>query len=140
MKISTPDHYANLGLHRTCTDAQIRAAYRSLAKQHHPDVNGGARAASARTQELNAAHEVLSDPARRAEYDEELSSPPKKSAPRTAPKTLGKITQDAHLRLEDFLHGVKLEVRVNDPSHPDGVEIYQLTVPPETALRLSTSS
>ena len=133
MKISTPDHYANLGLHRTCTDAQIRAAYRSLAKQHHPDVNGGARAASARTQELNAAHEILSDPARRAEYDEELSTPQKKSAPRAAPKTLGKITQDAHLRLEDFLHGVKLEVRVNDPSHPDGVEIYQLTVPPETA-------
>ena len=56
---SEPNHYATLGLDRRCTLAQIRAAYRLLAKQHHPDVNPDSPAAVARTQELNAAYETL---------------------------------------------------------------------------------
>ena len=132
LKFSKTDHYATLGLDRRCTAAQIRAAYRLLAKQHHPDVNDGAHTASVRTQELNAAHEIVSDPARRAEYDLELAAP-KKSAPRTAPKMQRNVSQDAPLRLEEFLRGVKLDVRVNDPGNPDAEEIYELAVPPETA-------
>ena len=126
-----PDHYATLGLHRGCTEAQIRAAYRVLAKQHHPDVNDGARAASLRTQELNAAYEILSDAERRAEYDAELAAPPT-SAPHRAAKTERNVKQEAQLRLDEFLRGVKLEVRVQDPGHPEGVELYELIVPPAT--------
>jgi DnaJ-class molecular chaperone len=132
LKPSIPDHYATLGLHRGCTDAQIRAAYRLLAKQHHPDMNGGARDASARTQELNAAYETLGDAEKRQAYDDELALP-KKSAPRSAAKTPRNLAQDVLLRLEEFLRGTKLEVHVNDPGNPDGAEMYQLTVPPETA-------
>ena len=68
------DHYQTLGLHRRCTEAQIRTAYRMLAKQHHPDVNGGAEESVLRTRLLNAAHEVLSDPEARAAYDRELAA------------------------------------------------------------------
>ncbi len=133
MQRPTPNHYATLGLDRRCTLAQIRAAYRSLAKQLHPDVNGGAHASLARTQELNAAYEILSDPDLRAAYDRELDAPKKSSAPARAAKIQRNISQDVNLPLEDFLRGTKREVRVNDPANPNGVEIYELVVPPETA-------
>lgn len=133
LKSALPDHYATLGLDRRCSDAQIREAYRLLAKQHHPDVNGGAGEALARTQELNAAYEILSDPDRRAAYDAELAAPKKSSAPKRAGQSAGNVTKEVHLRLEEFLRGTKLEVRVNDAGNPDGAEIYELIVPPETA-------
>ena len=83
LQSTLPDHYATLGLDRGCTDAQIRAAYRLLAKQHHPDLNGGSREAVAHTQALNAAYEILSDPARRRDYDRELAARQKRT-PRTS--------------------------------------------------------
>ena len=133
MQHSTPNHYATLGLDRRCTADQIRAAYRVLAKQHHPDLNPNSAEAKARTQELNAAYEVLSDLDRRRAYDEEL-----KVAKRTKPaarngKPEQNITQDVHLRIEEFFRGASLEVRVNDPGNPDGPEVYPLEIPPETA-------
>ncbi len=133
MKSAPPDYYATLGLHRRCTAAQIRAAYRALAKQHHPDVNDGARDAQTRTQELNAAYEILSDPARRAAYDAELSSLEKSTAPKRSGNLSGNIAKEIYLHLEDFLRGANLTVRVNDPANPHGSETYELRVPPETA-------
>ena len=131
MPSATPDHYATLGLDRRCTDAQIRAAYRVLAKQHHPDVNGGSRAAVNQTQALNAAYEILSDPARRREYDCELAAR-KKPAARAVKANLN-LTKEVHVRIEDFLRGTTLEVTVNDPANPNGAETYELIVPPDTA-------
>ena len=133
MQSAETNHYATLGLDRRCTDAQIRAAYRVLAKQHHPDVNAGSPAASAHTQALNAAYEILSDSERRRDYDEELSSAKKSYTPKPSGKSTGNIAKEIHLRLEEFLRGTKLEVRVNDPGNPDGAETYELIVPPETA-------
>jgi curved DNA-binding protein len=136
-----PDHYSTLGLDQGCTDAQIRSAYRLLAKQHHPDVNGGSRAAVAQTQALNAAYEILSDPARRRDYDRELMAR-SKTTPRTG-KASPSITKEVHLRLEEFLHGTTLEVTVNDPGNRTGAENHELVVPPGTApgtrLRLARS-
>ncbi len=128
-----PDHYANLGLDRKCTAAQIRSAYRLLSKRHHPDLNHDSPDAVRRSQELNAAHEILSDPARRRAYDRELSNgkTPPQSA-RTA-KIERNISQDTYLRIEDFLRGASLEVRVKDPANPNGAETYGLTIPPGTA-------
>ena len=133
MKLALPDHYATLGLHQRCTDEQIRAAYRVLAKQHHPDVNGGSREALAHTQKLNAAYETLSDPERRAAYDAELAESKKSSAPKRSGNLSGNVAKEIHLRLEDFLRGTRLEVRVNDPANPIGLETYELIVPPDTA-------
>ena len=131
MPPALPDYYAALGLDRRCTDAQIRAAYRLLTRQQHPDVHGGSPAAVAQMQALNAAYETLSDPARRREYDHELSARQKPAA-RAAKPGLN-IAKEAHLRLEEFLRGAHLEVRVEDPGNPDGPETYELVVPPDTA-------
>jgi curved DNA-binding protein len=125
------DHYATLGLDQGCTDAQIRSAYRLLAKQHHPDVNGGSRAAVTQTQALNAAYEILSDPALRRDYDRELMAR-SKTTPRAGRASLN-ITKEVHLRLEEFLHGTTLEVTVNDPANRTGTESYELVVLPGTA-------
>lgn len=133
MQRAETNHYATLGLDRCCTLAQIRAAYRVLAKQHHPDLNPNSPAAIARTQELNAAHETLSDPARRLAYDRELDAPKKPAAKTRAAKIARNISQDINLRLEDFLRGTTREVRVNDPANPNGAEIYELIIPPDTA-------
>lgn len=130
MKSARPDHYATLGLHRNCTDAQLRTAYRVLAKQLHPDVNGGSPEAITQTQALNAAYETLSDPVRRREYDR-VAAPPKAGARNG--KLTSNLAKEIHLRLEEFLRGGKLEVRVDDPGHPAGPETYELIVPPETA-------
>ena len=125
-----PDHYAALGLDRHCTDAQIRAAYRLLAKQLHPDVNRGA-AAVIQTQALNAAYEVLGDPDRRRDYDRELAARQKPAASRSrAPRQLAR---EVYLRLEEFLRGARLEIRVNEPVYAESPEIYELVIPPDTA-------
>ncbi len=122
-----------LGLDRRCTAEQIRAAYRVLAKQHHPDLHRNSPAALARTQTLNAAYEILSDPELRAAYDRELAAP-KKVFNKTPPAKIQRnLSQDVQLPLEDFLRGTTREVRVNDPANPNGAEIYELIVPPETA-------
>lgn len=59
------DHYATLGVERSASPDDIKKAYRRLASQHHPDKGGD----TARFQQIQSAYEVLSDPARRAEYD-----------------------------------------------------------------------
>ena len=131
MTTPLPDHYATLGLDRHCTDAQIRTAYRLLAKQLHPDVNHGARDAIAQTQELNTAYEILSDASQRKLYDDELCAREKQTVRKA--KSQHNISQDVFLRIEELLKGTKLDVRVSDPANPTGSETYELIVPTETA-------
>jgi DnaJ-class molecular chaperone len=64
------DYYAILGVPRTATTAEIKKAYRKLARQFHPDRNPGDAAAERRFKEANEANEVLADPAKRKQYDE----------------------------------------------------------------------
>jgi DnaJ-class molecular chaperone len=127
------NHYATLGLDRRCTLAQIRAAYRVLAKQFHPDLNSGSAESVTRTQALNAAYETLSDPARRRDYDRELDAPKTSAPEHRAAKVERHVAQDVNLRLEDFLRGTRREVRVKDPANQNGTELYELVVPPGTA-------
>jgi DnaJ-class molecular chaperone len=63
------DPYEILGVERTADDAAIRAAYRKLAKKHHPDVNPNKKDAAARFGEISAAYELLSDKDKRARFD-----------------------------------------------------------------------
>jgi len=124
------DPYAALGLDRRCTTAQIRAAYRLLARRHHPDVNEDSPAATARLQALNAAYEILGDPERRREHD---LARERSAAPRTPGKVERNIAQDVNLSMEDFLRGVELQITVNDAANPHGPETYALSVPEGTA-------
>jgi molecular chaperone DnaJ len=61
------DYYVILGVSREATDAEIKRAFRELARQHHPDVNPPD--AGERFREINEAYTVLSDPGGRARYD-----------------------------------------------------------------------
>ena len=133
MDTAVPDHYATLGVGRRCTEAQIRAAYRLLSKQHHPDRNPGSAEAVIRAQELNAAHEVLSDPEQRRAYDRELHACSAGVGATSLGRLQRNVSQDVHLRIEEFFRGASLEVCVKDPANPHGSETYQLHVEPETA-------
>jgi DnaJ-class molecular chaperone len=64
------DYYAILGVPRTATQKEIKAAFRKLARKHHPDMNQNDPAAERRFKEINEANEVLSDPKKRRLYDE----------------------------------------------------------------------
>jgi curved DNA-binding protein len=68
--VAQRDLYDILGVSRTATAEEIKKAYRRLAKQHHPDVNPGNKAAEEKFKEASAAFEVLSDEKRRNLYDE----------------------------------------------------------------------
>lgn len=64
------DYYATLGVARDASPADIKKAFRKLARANHPDLNKGDAAAEQRFKEINEAHEVLSDPQKRKAYDE----------------------------------------------------------------------
>jgi curved DNA-binding protein len=70
MPTTFKDYYATLGVPRTATEKEIHAAFRKLARKHHPDVNQGDKSAEVRFKEINEAHEVLGDPEKRKKYDE----------------------------------------------------------------------
>jgi curved DNA-binding protein len=63
------DYYAVLGVPRTASPADIKKAFRKLARQHHPDAKPGDKAAEQRFKDVNEANEVLSDPDKRQRYD-----------------------------------------------------------------------
>ena len=64
------DYYATLGVSKTASQKEIKAAYRKLAKTLHPDVNPGNAKAEARFKEVGEAYAVLGDPGKRKKYDE----------------------------------------------------------------------
>ena len=64
------DYYEVLGLNKSAAEAEIKKAYRTLAKKYHPDVNPGNAEAEAKFKEINEAYAVLSDADKKAKYDQ----------------------------------------------------------------------
>src|SRR5256714_15149986 len=63
------DYYEVLGVSRDASEADIKKAYRKLARQYHPDRNPGDKAAEARFKEVQEAYDVLSDKSKKAKFD-----------------------------------------------------------------------
>jgi molecular chaperone DnaJ len=64
------DYYEVLGLTKGASEEEIKKAYRKLAKENHPDLHPGDKACEERFKEINEAYEVLSDPDKKAKYDQ----------------------------------------------------------------------
>ena len=64
------DYYEVLGVDKSADEATIKKAYRQLAKKYHPDVNPGNKEAEEKFKEVNEAYQTLSDPQKRASYDQ----------------------------------------------------------------------
>ncbi|MEC9139383.1 MAG: DnaJ domain-containing protein, partial [Pseudomonadota bacterium] len=64
------DYYALLGVKKAAGDAELKSAYRKLAKQYHPDVNPGDAEAERKFKQISEAYDVLKDPQSRAAYDQ----------------------------------------------------------------------
>jgi DnaJ domain len=91
--VALPSHYDVLGVPTSATQAEVRAAYRAAARDHHPDAGGDA----ARMRALNVAWAVLGDPVRRAAYDRALAGGAPEAefvAPDAAPPTYTRWTPD----------------------------------------------
>ena len=67
--MASRDYYSVLGVGRDAGDAELKKAYRTLARQHHPDKNPGDSRAEERFKEISEAYAVLSDPDKRAHFD-----------------------------------------------------------------------
>ncbi|HWC85796.1 MAG TPA: molecular chaperone DnaJ [Solirubrobacteraceae bacterium] len=64
-----PDYYKTLGVGKNASEDEIKKAYRKLARKYHPDRNAGDKQAEERFKEISQAHDVLSDPDKRKQYD-----------------------------------------------------------------------
>jgi curved DNA-binding protein len=148
---TTSDYYAVLGVARTATKEEIQRAYRKLARRFHPDVSQEPDA-EARFKEINAAYEVLSNPEKRAQYDNP-APPPNEFGPRfqtrdfdpgefdfgglnfqdlfgaggftfTAPPTT--IEAEIELTLEDVYAGGRHTLSLQTPT---GVRTHDVNIP-----------
>lgn len=68
--MSNKDYYAALGVARGATDEEIKKAYKQQVKKYHPDLNPDSKTAEEKMKEINEAYEVLSNPDKRARYDQ----------------------------------------------------------------------
>ena len=68
--MSNQDYYQTLGVAKGASEGDIKKAYRKLAMQYHPDRNPGNQEAEEKFKDIQKAYEILSDPEKRARYDQ----------------------------------------------------------------------
>jgi curved DNA-binding protein CbpA len=102
-----PDPYLVLGVARTATGDEIRAAFRRLAALHHPDRNPDDAGAVDRFKAVNAAHQVIGDPARRRAYD--VATAPRPDVRSAAPTPPAPPVEHPHADSDDACEVSPLE-------------------------------
>jgi curved DNA-binding protein CbpA len=113
------NYYAILGVDRSSSPQEIARAFRRLARKHHPDVNPHDADAERRFKAINEAYLVLSDPAQRAQYDQQLTGvhpswPPASSPAGTAPDEQSMADQQAEAQWDAEGLGAVLQQAAND--------------------------
>ena len=91
------DYYAVLGVSREVSESGLKAAYRKLVKQLHPDINPDNPNAEIQMKEINEAYEILSDPQKRAEYERSGGSAENKRGVKKTGKSFS-----GEFKFEDF--------------------------------------
>jgi hypothetical protein len=116
--MTTTDYYTLLGVEPDATPAQIKKAYRTLARQHHPDTNPGDADAAARFRDITVAYETLTDPKRREAYDR--TRPKTKAKAKPAGSTLAEPGPDSRAAslLVQVLEDTWLAIRRRHPEIP----------------------
>jgi molecular chaperone DnaJ len=135
----TTDYYGVLGVERGASDAEIKRAYRGLARKFHPDVADDKVAAEAKFKQINEAYEILSDPQKRQQYDRFGQAGPSGAGygpfgqgdgfsdifdmffgarstgaqPRSGPARGADLRYDLQITLEDAYRGVEREISFN---------------------------
>lgn len=139
------DPYVVLGVARDATPEDIKAAYRKLARAHHPDLNPGKPAAEARFKQVSAAHEILSDPEKRARFDRgEIDGAGQEQAPAGGYRRQAEEAAGARYgptppegMFEDVLAEMFGRQRPDQPA-PGRDEAYRLAVPLAAAVLSAT--
>lgn len=135
-----PPYYATLGLDYGCSAEAIRTAFRRLSKLYHPDLNGSDPESLARTQALNEAYAVLSDPARRAAYDQAWVRLKGRSETLRARGRQPALRRDVRISIRELVEGTALTVRVGTPALAVEGESHTVIIPagaaPGTRIRI----
>lgn len=105
MSEAKPDYYSLLGVARTASIAELRLAYRKLARAMHPDRHPGDKAAEERFKRISEAYSVLSDEKSRAAYDAAGWRPRPRAAPERAPERRVRTSKE-RLLTRDLLEGL----------------------------------
>ena len=128
------DYYAALGVSQTADAAEIKKAYRKLARDLHPDKNPGNTEAETRFKEVSEAYDVLSDPKRRGEYDEARTILGKLIL--TDPNGLKKGWPDFHSYVKDVAAKKGISVDEFCGKEIDPKKLAQFNYNPKTELEL----
>jgi curved DNA-binding protein CbpA len=110
MEDTTPDYYAILQVSHAAEKEVIEAAYRKLAQKYHPDINKS-EGAEEKMKRINAAYEILSNPAKRAAYDATRRTV-ETSKPRQSKSILPRLIALAALIMIIIMVALKLSPRL----------------------------
>ena len=117
------NHYAVLGVSQADDEGTIRGAYRRLAKEYHPDLNPGDKAAEAKMSEISEAWGVLGHKGKRAEYDRELSKRAgQASAPVSAARPGRAMTQEDFYRMSQSFEDILSPDAIRDSASKSGTK------------------